>query len=140
MGSGLTVHQKIWHKLCVRVDTDKTCLGAAGGQNIGKMWNKICEIGTKLEIGSCVGLISFQQIFSLQDDPVPFSISDPIERIRNISTIKWQQRKNLDINSAIISFATLCIIYCLQVWNIHTELCATEFNTLHITYLELPAF
>ena len=67
----------ILHNLCDRVDTDKTCLGAAGGQNIGKMWNKICEIGTKQEIGSWVGFISFQQIFSLQDDPMPLSISDP---------------------------------------------------------------
>ena len=27
-----------------RFITDKTCLGAPGGQNIGKMWNKICGL------------------------------------------------------------------------------------------------
>ena len=30
--------------------TDKTCLGAPGDENIGKMWNKICEIGTRTDI------------------------------------------------------------------------------------------
>ena len=39
--------------------TDKTCLGAPGDENIGKMWNIICEIGTRTDIVRWVDLYNY---------------------------------------------------------------------------------